>query len=40
MGMLEFYDIESVYVCADALNEHGLRTDDLSIEVQLSYDNY
>ena len=37
--MLEIYDIESVYVCADALNEHGLSTDDLAIEVQIAYDN-
>lgn len=39
IGMLEIYDIESVYVCADALNEHGLSTDDLAIEVQIAYDN-
>lgn len=33
--MLELYDIEEVYVCADSLAERGLTASDLSIPVTL-----
>ncbi len=32
--MLELYDIEEVYVCADSLAERGLTLDDLLIQVE------
>ncbi|MGL5407158.1 MAG: sulfurtransferase complex subunit TusC [Shewanella sp.] len=33
--MLELYDIEQIYVCADSLQERGLTTADLLIPVTL-----
>ena len=33
--MLELYDIEQIYVCADSLAERGLTRDDLLIPVTL-----
>ena len=32
--MLELYDIEEVYVCADSLAERGVTVDDLLIPVE------
>ncbi|MEN9534234.1 MAG: intracellular sulfur oxidation protein DsrF [Pseudomonadota bacterium] len=32
--LLELYDIEEVYVCADSLTERGLTVDDLLIPVE------
>ncbi|MGL4933092.1 MAG: sulfurtransferase complex subunit TusC [Aeromonas sp.] len=32
--MLELYDIEEVYVCADSLAERGVTVDDLLISVE------
>lgn len=32
--LLELYDIEEVYVCADSLTERGLMVDDLLIPVE------
>ncbi|EOD54911.1 sulfurtransferase complex subunit TusC [Aeromonas molluscorum] len=32
--LLELYDVEELYVCADSLSERGLQPDDLIIEAR------
>ena len=35
LSMLEMYDIDQLYVCSDALQQRGLRPDDIELNIKL-----